>query len=100
MLMSLSAVITVSEYMSFLITKYEEELHLYKYYIHTISMRAILLYFTHGDYPYKLLNHFIPLVTHLLILILIDLDVFTKNLALNWKNEWLVSFMSPCHSYP
>ena len=84
-------------------TKYEE-LHPcagpYEYYVHTISKLAILLHLTHGDYPNKLLNQFIPLVTHLLIPILIDLDVWTENLALKSKNAWLVSFVSPCHGYP
>ena len=51
--------------------------------VHTISMQAILLYLTHGDHPNKLLNHFIPLVTDLLILILIDLDAWTEILPLN-----------------
>ena len=68
--------------------------------VHTISKLAILLHLTHGDYPNKLLNQFIPLVTHLLIPILIDLEVWTENLALKSKNAWLVSFVLPCHGYP
>ena len=47
--------------------------------------------------PNKPLYHFISLVTHLLIPILIDLDVYTKNVVLKSKNAWLVSFMSLCH---
>ena len=100
MLMSLSAVITAVGTCHFSVTKYEEALHLYEYHVHTISMMAILLHLTHGDYPNKLLNQFIPLVTHLLIPILIDLDVWTENIALKSKNAWLVSFVSPCHGYP
>ena len=49
-------------------------------------MQAILLYLTHGDNPSKLLNHFIPLVTHLLLPLPIDLDVWTENLALKSRN--------------
>ena len=75
-------------------------MHPYEYNVHTISMLAILLHLTNGDYPNKLLNQFIPLVTHLLIPILIDLDAWTENLALKSKNAWLVSFVSPCHGYP
>ena len=63
------------QYRLFLVNKYEEELHTYEYYTHTISMQAILLYLIHGDYPNKLLNHFILVATYLLILILLDLSL-------------------------
>ena len=56
-------------------------------------MQAIFLRLTHDDYPNKLLNRFIPLVTHLLIPILIDLDMWIENLALKSKNAWLVLFV-------
>ena len=62
-------------------------------------MLCIHLVLFHSGYSNKLVNHPVPLVTHLLIPILMVLDVQTEN-ALKTKNTWLVSFVSSYHGYP
>ena len=78
---------------------------MYDHYVNTVSIHAIFLYSIRGGYPNKLLNCFVPLVTHLLIarvhniskvralylyyellLIAIDFQLQTKNAILKSKN--------------
>ena len=42
------------------------------------QLLSIFLYLIHGSYPNKLLNHFVTLVTHSPILILMILDAQTR----------------------
>ena len=69
---------------------------MYEYYVHT----EIQVYLIHGDYPKKLLNRLVPLVTHLVILMVMVSDLQTNDVALKSKNAWLVLFVEPYHDYP
>ena len=73
---------------------------MHEYYVHIIIMYRYIS--IRGGYHNKLLNHLVPLVTHLLLPILMvsDLqidDVVLKSIA---KNAWLVLFVPPYHVYP
>ena len=60
----------------------------------------IQVYSIRGDFPNKLLNCLVPLVTHLVIPILMVSDLQTNDVTLRSKNPWLVLFVAPCHVYP
>ena len=61
---------------------------MYTLYIQVYSIR---------DFPNKLLNCLVPLVTHLVIPMLMVSDLQTDDVALKSNNAWLVLFMAPCH---
>ena len=67
---------------------------------HVTYTLYIQVYSIRGNFPNKLSNRLVPLVTHLVIPILMVSDLQTDDVALKSKNAWLVLFVAPCHVYP